>query len=141
MHACRDFWRASLCSAVLLSATLLSDYPVMAGEPQRVEIQSPHFSVLTDAGDRRGRDAALRFEQMRAVFGTLMTKAKINIPVPLQILAFRNSKELRQVAPIFKGKPTEVAGLFQGGLDRSFIMLDMSAENPGTSSFTNMLIC
>jgi tetratricopeptide (TPR) repeat protein len=135
MHACPGFWRAALCSAVLLSATLLSDCPVMAGEPQWVEIQSPHFSVLTDAGDRRGRDAALRFEQMRAVFGTLMTKAKVNIPVPLQIVAFRNSKELRQVAPIFKGKPTEVAGLFQGGLDRSFIMLDMSAENPWNTVF------
>ena len=45
-------------------------------------------------------------------------------------MAFRNSKELRQVSPLFKGKPTEVSGLFQGGADRSFIMLDMSAENP-----------
>ncbi len=131
MRPCPGFWRATLCcSAVLLTATLLSDRPVLAGTPQWVEIQSPHFSVLTDAGDRRGRDAALRFEQMRAVFGTLMTKAKINIPVPLQIVAFRNSKELRQVAPLFKGKPTEVSGLFQGGGDRSFIMLDMSADNP-----------
>lgn len=131
MHPRPGFWRATLCcSAVLLTATLLWDRPVLAGEPQWVEIQSPHFSVFTDAGDKRGRDAALRFEQMRAVFGTLMTKAKINIPVPLQIVAFRNGKELRQVAPIFKGKPTEVAGLFQGGTDRNFIMLDMSTENP-----------
>jgi hypothetical protein len=131
MHPRPSFWRATFCySAVFLTATLLSDRLVLAGEPQWVEIQSPHFSVLTDAGDRRGRDAALRFEQMRAVFGTLMTRAKVNIPVPLQIVAFRNSKELRQVAPIFKGKATEVSGLFQGGADRSFIMLDMSADNP-----------
>ena len=64
-----------------------------------------------------------------------MKSAKVNLPVPLQIVAFRNSKEMRLVAPIFNGKPTEMAGLFQGGEDRSFIMLDMSVENPWSVVF------
>ncbi len=101
-----------------------------AGDPQWVEVKSPNFSVITDAGDKRGRDVALHFEQMRSVFGTLMTKANVNLSVPLQIVAFRSTKEIRQVAPIFNGKPVELAGLFQGGEDRSFIMLDMSVEKP-----------
>jgi Tfp pilus assembly protein PilF len=104
--------------------------PVFAGESQWVEVRSPNFSVVTDAGEKRGREVAMRFEQMRAVFGALMTKANVNLPVPLQIVAFRNTKEMRQVAPLFNGKPTQVAGLFQGGEDRSFIMLDMSVDNP-----------
>ena len=103
---------------------------VSAGEPQWVEVRSPNFSVVTDAGERRGREVALHFEQMRSVFGTLMVKANVNLPVPLQIVAFRSTKEMRQVAPLFHGKPTEMAGLFQGGQDRSFIMLDMSVDNP-----------
>jgi hypothetical protein len=114
--------------------------PVFAGESQWVEVRSPNFSVVTDAGEKRGREVAMRFEQMRAVFGALMTKANVNLPVPLQIVAFRNTKEMRQVAPLFNGKPTQVAGLFQGGEDRSFIMLDMSVENPWVASSTNMLI-
>ena len=101
-----------------------------AGDPQWVEVKSPNFSVITDAGDKRGRDVALHFEQMRSVFGTLMTKANVNLSVPLQIVAFRSTKEIRQVAPLFNGKPVELAGLFQGGEDRSFIMLDMSVEKP-----------
>src|ERR1700727_652657 len=104
--------------------------PVFAGEPQWVEVRSPNFSVVTDAGEKRGREVAMRFEQMRAVFGSLLVKANVNLPIPLQIVAFRNTKELRQVSPLFNGKPTEVSGLFQGGSDRSFIMLDMSVENP-----------
>jgi tetratricopeptide (TPR) repeat protein len=104
--------------------------PVFAGESQWVEVRSPNFSVVTDAGEKRAREVAMRFEQMRAVFGALMTKANVNLPVPLQIVAFRNTKEMRQVAPLFNGKPTQVAGLFQGGSDRSFIMLDMSVDNP-----------
>jgi Tfp pilus assembly protein PilF len=116
--------------ALLLVVTFCGAGVVFAGEPQWVEVRSPNFSVVTDAGEKRGREVAMRFEQMRAVFGALMTKANVNLPVPLQIVAFRNTKEMRQVAPLFNGKPTLVAGLFQGGSDRSFIMLDMSVENP-----------
>jgi tetratricopeptide (TPR) repeat protein len=119
----------------LLVSIILGSMPSFAGDPQWVEIRSPNFSVITDAGDKRGRDVALHFEQMRAVFGSLMTKAHVNLPVPLQIVAFRNSKEMRQMSPLFNGKPTEDAGLFQGGDDRSFIMLDMSVENPWTVVF------
>ena len=108
---------------------------VRAGEPEWVEVRSPNFTVITDAGEKRGRQAAMRFEQMRAVFGTLITQAKVTLPVPLQIVAFRNTKELRQIAPLFHGKPTRVAGMFQAGGDRSFIMLDMSDENPWTVVF------
>jgi tetratricopeptide (TPR) repeat protein len=117
-----------LCFSV--SVILCTATPALAAEPQWLEIQSPHFSVVTDAGEKRGREVAMRFEQMRAVFGTLMVKANVNIPVPLQIVAFRNTKELRQIAPLWNGKPIDIAGLFQGGEERSFIMLDMSVENP-----------
>ena len=116
--------------AVMLTITSCAAPAVYAGESQWVEVRSPNFSVVTDAGEKRGREVAMRFEQMRAVFGALMTKANVNLPIPLQIVAFRNTKEMRQVAPLFNGKPTQVAGLFQGGNDRSFIMLDMSVENP-----------
>jgi Tfp pilus assembly protein PilF len=116
--------------AVLLAVTFFGPPALLAGEPQWVEVRSPNFSVVTDAGEKRGREVAMRFEQMRAVFGALMTRANVNLSIPLQIVAFRNTKEMRQVAPLFNGKPTQVAGLFQGGSDRSFIMLDMSVENP-----------
>lgn len=112
--------------AVLL-ATLGSAW---AGDVQWLEVKSPHFSVVTDAGEKRGREVAVRFEQMRAVFGTLLVKTNVSLPVPLQIIAFRNTKEMRQFAPLFHGKPTEIAGLFEYSDDRSFILLDMSTVDP-----------
>ena len=125
------FHRLCLVLVCLVVSTLIL-FPgeAVAGDAPWVEVRSPNFSVTTDAGEKRGRDVALHFEQMRSVFGSLMTKANVNLAVPLQIVAFRNTKEMRQVAPLFNGKPTEVAGLFQGGQDRSFIMLDMSVEDP-----------
>jgi tetratricopeptide (TPR) repeat protein len=132
MNRCAK-WFVYLFSCVV--ATLSFSPQVTAGDSQWMEIQSPHFSVVTDAGEHRGREVAMRFEQMRGVFGTLMVKANVNLPVPLQIVAFRNTKELRQFAPLWNGKPTQVSGLFQGGDDRSFIMLDMGVENPWTVVF------
>jgi cytochrome c-type biogenesis protein CcmH/NrfG len=122
---------------ILLFSLLIavSAAPALAAEPQWIEIRSPHFSVVTDAGEKRGREVAMRFEQMRAVFATLLSNANVNTLIPLQIVAFRNSKELRQYAPLWKGKPIELAGLFQGGEDRTFIMLDVSVENPWTVVF------
>lgn len=127
--------RWGFAAFLLVSLELSASPPSYAADALWIEIQSPHFSVVTDAGEKRGREVAMRFEQMRAVFGALMVKANVNIPVPLQIVAFRNSKELRQMAPLWNGKPVQVAGLFQAGQDRSFIMLDMSVENPWTVVF------
>jgi tetratricopeptide (TPR) repeat protein len=121
--------------AVFVIVTFRGVPSVSAGESQWVEVRSPNFSVVTDAGEKRGREVAMHFEQMRAVFGALMTKAKVNLAIPLQIVAFRNNKEMRQFAPLFNGKPIELAGLFQQGSDRSFVLLDMSVENPWTVVF------
>jgi tetratricopeptide (TPR) repeat protein len=120
---------------VVLGCLALLSRRSLAGEQQWVEVRSPNFSVITDAGAKRGRDVALHFEQMRSVFGTLMTKANVNLSVPLQIVALRSSKEMRPMAPVFNGKPTEMAGFFQSGDDRSFIMLDMSVDNPWSVVF------
>ena len=116
--------RALFCSLLFTLSISAS-----AEAPQWVEIRSPHFSVVTDAGEKRGREVAVRFEQMRAVFGALMTRAKVNLPIPLQIVAFRSGKEFKQFVPLWHGKPTQLAGLFQPGEDRCFIMLDLSTED------------
>lgn len=113
----------------LCAVPLLTTY-ASAGDAAWVEVKSPHFSVYSDAGEKRAREVATRFEQMRVVFGELMTNAKVNTPIPLQIVAFRNNRELKQVAPLWHGKPIDVAGLFVPGNDRCFILLDLGTENP-----------
>ena len=113
---------------------LFFSLPALA-EQGWVEVRSPHFSVITDGGVRQGRDIALRFEQMRTVFGQIFRRSKVNLPVPLQIVAFRNGKEMRAFVPVFQGKPVELSGLFQGGEDRSYILLDLGANNKWETVF------
>lgn len=99
------------------------------------QVRSPNFTVITDAGAGQGRETALRFEQMRGLFAAIFRRTKVNLPVPLTIIAFRNSKGLRDNAPFYNGKPIELAGFFQKGEDRNFIALDLSAPNAWDTVF------
>jgi hypothetical protein len=100
-----------------------------AAEPSPwLEIHSIHFTVITDAGDKKGREVAVRFEQMRAVFATLLGKERLHQSVPLTILAFDNDKSYYQLAPLHQGQPIDVPGFFLPGDDQDFIVLNLSEE-------------
>ena len=119
-----------------------------ADQPAWLEIHSAHFTVITDAGDKKGREVALRFEQMRAVFANLFTKDRLNQSVPLTILAFKNDKSYYQVAPLRKGpaddvQPIDAPGFFLPGEDQHFIVLNLSEEESWRAvahDFAHMLL-
>ena len=117
----------SLLPTMLLGVLLSTSSPAAEQSPW-LEIHSAHFTVITDAGDKRGREVALRFEQMRAVFATLLMKDRLNEPLPLTILAFKNDKNYYQTAPLRQGQPIEVPGFFLPGEDRNFIILNLFEE-------------
>src|ERR1700680_4151992 len=120
------------CRSISLFATLLAlvfCFPGRAAEPSPwLEIHSAHYTVITDAGDKKGREVALRFEQMRAVFAALLLKERLNEPFPLTILAFKNDKTYYQSAPLRQGQPIDVPGFFVPGADQNFIVLNLLAE-------------
>jgi tetratricopeptide (TPR) repeat protein len=71
------------------------------------EVRSPHFTIYTDAGEKRGRDIALRFEQMRSIFASLTGERELRTAPALKIVVFRNQKELQQVLAHKKGRTDE----------------------------------
>ena len=100
-----------------------------AAEPTPwLEVHSAHFTIITDAGDKKGHEVALRFEQMRAVFGTLLGKEKLNLAEPLTILALKNDKMYYQLAPLSHGEPITAPGFFWPGEDQNFIVLNLFEE-------------
>jgi tetratricopeptide (TPR) repeat protein len=119
--------RFVVTGALVMSLTGLA----FGAEPQWVEIRSPHFTVVTDAGEKRGEEVALRFEQMRVLFGEFLERSNVTLPMPLQIVALRNSQEMREFVPLWQGKPTaQLGGFFESGIGCAFIVLDMSAPSP-----------
>ena len=111
----------------LLIAGCLSQLTFAKDEPKWIEVHSAHFSVLTDAGDKRGREVALRIEQMRAVFGQLLLKDKLKMSVPITVIALKSDKQYGLVAP---AKQSMAAGFYVPGSDRVYIVLNLSGVDP-----------
>jgi len=131
---------------LLLAACVLGLYANFAAAAQPspwLEIHSIHFTVITDAGDKKGREVAVRFEQMRAVFATLLGKDRLHQSVPLTILAFDNDKSYYQLAPLHGGQPIDVPGFFLPGDDQDFIVLNLSEQESWRAvayDFSTMLL-
>jgi tetratricopeptide (TPR) repeat protein len=122
------FLRRSLFGILLcLSSTALvaSSKREEDKEPHWIRVSSDHFSVLTDADLKKGREVAVRMEQMRAVFGQLLFKNKLKMPEPLEIVALRSDKEYAQIAPVHDGQPIAAPGFFLPGEDRNYIVLNL----------------
>ena len=98
-------------------------------EPKWIRVSSAHFAVLTDAGEKKGREVSLRLEQMREVFGQLFLKTKVQMPEPLDVIALQSDEEYIRVAPLRQGRPISAPGFFLPGGDRNYIVLDLAAED------------
>jgi hypothetical protein len=117
---------AALLVLMLLAVLAMS---ASAAEPSPwLEIHSTHFTVITDAGEKKGKEIALRFEQMRSAFAILLMKDRLNEPQPLTIVAFKNDQDYYQTAPLRQGQPIKVPGFFVPGQDQNFILLNLFEE-------------
>ena len=111
----------------LLMTGCFSRLALAKDEPKWIEVHTAHFSVLTDAGDKRGREVALRMEQMRAVFGQLLLKDKLKMPVPITVIALKSDKQYGMVAP---AKQSTAGGFYVPGSDRVYIVLNLFEADP-----------
>ena len=128
---------------LLLLALSLRPHSLRAAEPQWLEFRSAHFTVVTDTGDKKGREIVLRFEQMRAVFEQLLARKKVKMPVPLTIFALRDDKRFYQMAPLHNGQPISAPGFFVPGEDHNFIVLNGFEDEPWravTHEFAHLLL-
>lgn len=134
---------ALLPLAILIGLALSA--PAEQEKSPWLEIHSTHFTVITDAGEKRGKEVALRFEQMRAVFAILLMKDRLNQSQPLTIVAFKNDKDYYQSAPLkrvdsttdqtSKVQPAQLQpiaepGFFLPGEDQNFIVLNLFEIEP-----------
>jgi tetratricopeptide (TPR) repeat protein len=98
-------------------------------QPHWIRLTSSHFSVLTDADEKKGKEIVVRFEQMRSLFGQLLMRSRVNISEPADILALRSDDEYAKVAPVRQSQPITDPSFFIPGADRNYFVLNVSKEN------------
>src|SRR5258706_14178425 len=89
----------SLVIPICLMAAILAVPRLHAADSGWLEGRSPNFSVITDAGEKRGHEVAFRFEQMEAGFAGVLLQQELTRPHPLPVVAVRGAQDYSAGAP------------------------------------------
>jgi Tfp pilus assembly protein PilF len=114
---------------------LLSFLPVTATfKDTWIEVRSPNFQVISNAGDKEARKLADQFEQFREVFHTTFPQLRVDLGKPLIIFAVKNEDSLKALIPAYwesKGH-LRPAGIYAPGEERHYVAVrtDVATENP-----------
>lgn len=100
-------------------------FPGLLGAAEQwVRLDTPHFQLYTTAGEKKGREAILYFEQVRSFF--LQSSPSKRAPeFPVRIVAFRSESQYKP----YRMSESAVAYYAQGR-DRDYIVMeDISSEH------------
>src|SRR3982074_2206580 len=107
--------------AAAVPASVLTDSVATAAE-QWIKLKSSHFELYTTAGEKKGREAILYFEQVRDFFGKILVEKKGLAAAPVRLIAFRSEEEYKPF------QPSEAAVAFYlAGYDRDYIVMQSIA--------------
>lgn len=102
-----------------------------SGSSGWVEVRSPHFVVVSNAGEREARQTAVQFEQIRALFRAALPLASDHNGPVVTILAAKNEKTLQELLPEYwsKGR-AHPAGIFAHAMNQFYIALELDVAGP-----------
>lgn len=119
---------------LLAAVSLLVSAPTSQAKEVWVEVQSPNFTVISNAGEKEARRIADQFEQFRELFQSIFPKLRIDLGKPLIIFAAKNEDSLKSLIPVYWEDPGRAhpSGLYIAGEDRHYVALrtNVQTENP-----------
>jgi Tfp pilus assembly protein PilF len=116
---------ARAVSVVAAALVLSAAANAAAGAPVWVELKTPAFTVVSDAGEKDARYVARQFDQVRALLKEVWPWARLDPSRPITILAARDENGIRLLLPEYwerKGA-ARPAGVFVKAPDRSWVVV------------------
>ncbi|HUX68718.1 MAG TPA: DUF1570 domain-containing protein [Terriglobales bacterium] len=123
--------RPGLWLGLALTLSLAAPTWARSKPPAWIQVQSPHFLVVSNASTKAARAVAAQLERMRAVFQQAFPQIQVDPPMPILVLALRNRKDFQTIEPaayLGKGK-LNLAGYFQRSPERNFIAMRLDTQN------------
>src|SRR5919108_2382522 len=125
--------RAGLAALLLaLCGPFFSPCLNAAHEDTWVEVRSPNFTVISNAGEKEARKIADQFEEIREVFQNAFPKMRVDLGKPVVIFAVKNEDSMKSLLPAFweaKGH-MHPGGLYQPGEEKHFVVVRTNIEGP-----------
>src|SRR5262245_42583692 len=89
-----------------------------------VQVQTDTFVVKSSAGEERAKRVVRELEAFRQLIGTALVFKKVQLPdLPIEVLIVSDDALLTELSPEYNGKRVRVAGYYERGQDRDFIVL------------------
>ena len=97
------------------------------------QLQSENFLFIGDASEGQIRRVAERLEQFQDALFSVLPGPRTASQTPTIVIVFDTERSMTPLKPLFRGKPVDVAGYFNGGQDANYIVVN------GESLDTSML--
>src|SRR5439155_21098579 len=88
-----------------------------------VQVSSDTYIVKSSAGEERARRVLKELEKFHHLIGTLAFRNTHLPELPIEVLLIGDEPTLKELEPEYNGRKVAVAGYYQRGTDRDFIML------------------
>lgn len=125
--------RAGLATLLLaLCGLFFSPCLYAAHNDTWVEVRSPNFTVISNAGEKEARKVADQFEQIREVFQNAFPQVRVDLGKPVIIFAVKNEESMKSLLPAFweaKGH-MHPGGFYQPGEEKHFVVVRTNMEGP-----------
>lgn len=117
-----------MLSVLALSLALALPRPSAPAE-KWVQVQSESFVVKSSVGVDRAKRVLRELETFRQLLGTTVVFHKVELPeLPIEVLLIGDEVQLTELAPEYNGQKVRVAGYYQRGQDRDFIVLSANSS-------------
>ncbi len=118
-----------LAAALALAFALPSFAVDLPSEREKwIEIETGDLHIFSNASERQTSEIAQNLVRMREAVGRI-TQLKVHSAVPTNVYIFRNESSFAPYRDLTLGRRAGVSGLFLGGDQANFILLD--ADAPG----------
>lgn len=89
-----------------------------------VQVGSPHFRVISNAGTAEAVRVATEFEQYRAAFPALVPTARLDTALPVVVFACANARTLQRLLPdVWAAGAARPGGIFVSGPTATYVAL------------------
>jgi tetratricopeptide (TPR) repeat protein len=129
-------------SGLAAAVILLSSSPAAADDAW-VEVTTPHFTIVSNAGEKRARNMGWQFEQMQGVLARVWPWAKGSFEKPLVVYAMKDERSMRALAPQYweRGQNVKPTSIFLSAPEahyiavRTDVRMDEVQTNPYRASY------
>jgi TonB family protein len=88
-----------------------------------VQVSSDTYVIKSSAGEEPAKRVLRQLEGFHQLVGSLVFRSTQLPELPIEVLLIGDDDTLKELAPVYQGRKIDVAGYYQRGQDRDFIVL------------------